>query len=71
VLLTDSEIDALLTEPKPEVGARALLASLQSSKTGHRRASISVEGDSGSTFLLSLRQSELDPENFSVILTYW
>lgn len=38
-------------------------------KDGHRRHAITVSGEAGNRFQLSLRQSVLDPYDFSVILT--
>lgn len=71
MLLTDSEISVLLAEPKPEVDQRKLLQAFANTtpKDGHRRHAIMVKGATGNRFQLSLRQSILDPYDFSVILT--
>jgi hypothetical protein len=71
MLLTDAEISKLLAEQKPEVDARNLLQAFANTtpKDGHRRRAITVVGKDGSRFQLSLRQSILDPYDFSVILS--
>jgi hypothetical protein len=63
MLLTDSEISALLTEQKAEAFANT------TPKDGHRRHALTVEGAAGNRFQLSVRQNVLDPYDFSVILT--
>lgn len=71
MLLTDAEISALLAEQKPEVDPHKLLQTFANTtpKDGHRRNAITVNGAAGDRFQLSLRQSILDPYDFSVILT--
>ena len=61
----------MLAEKKSEVDPRRLLQTFAntSPKDGHRRHAITVTGAVGSRFQLSLRQSVLDPYDFSVILT--
>jgi hypothetical protein len=71
MLLTDAEISALLAEEKSAVDSRRLLQTFANTtlKDSHRRHSITVNGAAGDRFQLSLRQSALDPYDFSVILT--
>lgn len=71
MLLNDGEISALLAEQKSEVDPRKLLQTFAHTtpKDGHRRHAITVTGAAGNRFQLSLRQSILDPYDFSVILT--
>lgn len=71
MLLTDAEISGLLAEQKPEVDSRKLLQTFANTtpKDGHRRHAVTVSGAAGDRFQLSLRQSILDPYDFSVILT--
>jgi hypothetical protein len=71
MLLTDAQITDLLSEPKPEVDPRTLLRTFVNLTPthSHRRHAITVAGEAGNRFQLSLRQSVLDPYDFSVILT--
>lgn len=71
MLLTDAEISELLAEQKPAIDSRKLLQTFAkvTPKNGHRRQALTFEGAAGTGFQLSLRQSVLDPYDFSVILT--
>lgn len=70
-MLTDSAIRSLLVEPKPVVAAPEVLRDLKPEPTGSSRlASRIVQGAAGNRFGLRVRQSSLDPYDFSVILTY-
>ncbi len=71
-MLTDLQIANLLAEPKPEVDPVDFLTRLGNKDVtlGHRRHAVPVTGEHGNRFTLSVRQSVLDPYNFSVILTY-
>jgi len=71
MLLTDAQITGLLDERKPEVDPRTLLRTFANLTPthSHRRHAITVTGEGGNRFQLSLRQSVLDPYDFSVILT--
>lgn len=71
MFLTDGEISTLLAEQKPEIDPRKLLQTFAntSPKDGHRRHAVNINGAAGNRFQLSLRQSILDPYDFSVILT--
>lgn len=67
--LTDNEITALLAEPKPlphdyrsKVKTRP--------KRGHGERELDIDGADGSKFRLILRQSSLNPLDFSVILAW-
>lgn len=67
--LTDTEIKALLTEPKslPEDFRSRLVAK---PKRGHQEAKLDVMGDQGSEFRVIVRRSSANPLDFSVILAY-
>lgn len=71
MLVSDHEIAALLAEQKPEIDPRRLLQVFANltPKDGHRRHAVTITGTGGGRFQLSLRQSVLDPYDFSVILT--
>ena len=70
VMLSDSQIQALLDEPKPlPEDYLATLAKLRA-KPGHRQADMELKGAAGSEFLLRLRQSLYNPLDFSIILGY-
>lgn len=67
--LTDAEIAALVAEAKPlpddyrsRVQTRA--------KRGHRERELDVDGANGGKFRLILRQSSINPLDFSVILAW-
>lgn len=67
--LTDAEIQRLLDETKP------LPENYQDrirpkAKRGHKEAEVQTAGSGGSIFRLILRQSDLDPLDFSVIVGY-
>jgi hypothetical protein len=67
-LLTDKEIAALISEPKPEVSLADLIP--RNAKRGHRGVEKEVETLSGARFQLIVRQNITTPEDFSVILAY-
>lgn len=69
ILLTDTEISALISEIKQlEPG---YLSKLQlRSKRGHSERELDIAGANGSEFKLILRQSHLNVLDFSVILAY-
>jgi len=66
--LSDAQIAGLVAERKPPVGLTALNPGQASA--GHRRSTITVQGENGSRFRLFVRQLVLDPLDFSVILGY-
>jgi hypothetical protein len=68
-ILSDSQIAALIAEEKkiPE-GLRPL--SRQIERNQHRRRDYDIQGSSGSDFMVAVRQSMLNPFDFSVILGY-
>ncbi len=70
-MLTDARIAQLLQEAKPTLDAQILLAALSRSapRLSHRRATAKVVGRRGTRFAVHLRQSSIDPYDFSVILT--
>lgn len=67
VTLRDSEIEALMSEVKqlPNDFERRLQLK---AKTGHRERELSVTGEAGGQFRVVLRQSSINPLDFSVIL---
>lgn len=69
VRLTDAEIAELLAEAKPlPADYRRLLETR--TKRGHKERELSVQGENGHVFRLILRQSEVNPLDFSAILAY-
>jgi hypothetical protein len=68
-LLSDNQIAALILEKKgiPE-GLRPLTKQVE--RNQHRRRDYDVSGASGSGFMVAVRQSVLNPFDFSVILGY-
>jgi hypothetical protein len=67
-ILTDEEIAALISEPKPEVSLADLVP--RTAKRGHRGVEKEVEATSGARFRLIVRQNLATVEDFSVILAY-
>jgi len=68
-ILSDREIATLIDEPKTiPVGLRPLGRLVE--RNQHRRKDFEVIGASGSGFVLAIRQSMLNPFDFSVILGY-
>jgi hypothetical protein len=69
VMLADQEIERLIQEPKPlPAGYRSSMQ--MKPKRGHYEREIDVRGVNGSDFRLILRQSRINPLDFSVILGY-
>lgn len=68
-ILTDAEIDQLIHESKvlPENFRTDIKLK---PKRGHKEAELLVSGPTGSSFRLIVRQSNLDPFDFSVIIGY-
>ena len=68
-IFSDSQIAALTSEGKriPE-GLRPL--SRQVERNQHRRRDYEIQGESGNGFMVAVRQSMLNPFDFSVILGY-
>jgi hypothetical protein len=67
--LTDTQIQALIEEPKPlppNMAARLR----PRPKRGHKERDLELTGATGSRFKLILRESLHDPLDFSVILAY-
>ena len=69
VFLNDEEIDELVSEPK-ELPADYQRRIQVRPHRGHREQELEVKGDSGSEFLVILRQSMHNPMDFSAILGY-
>jgi hypothetical protein len=69
VTLTDEEIKKLVSEPKPLPDNYQNLIRLKP-KLGHKEAEFVVVGNEGSQFRIIIRQSVLDPLDFTVILAY-
>jgi len=68
MVLDDAQIQTLLAEPKPIVELAALNPTV--AKGRHRESQRSVVRVNGSAFRLIVRQSILDPSDFSVILAH-
>lgn len=69
VRLTEADIAALLSESKPlPADYRRLLETR--AKRGHKERELPLEGATGNGFRLIIRQSNINPLDFSVILTY-
>lgn len=69
IVLTDEEIAGLLAERKvlpPDHRTRIEVRP----KRGHKERELDVEGDAGNRFRLVIRQGNIDPFDFSVILMY-
>lgn len=67
VLLTDDQIRALIQESKPLPSDYQSRLKLRQ-KRGHRQGELAVQGEDGHEFHIILRQSLIDPLNFSAIL---
>ena len=68
-ILTDADIQRLLAETKPLPDNYQDRVRFKT-KRGHKEAEVQVVGQSGATFRLILRQSNLDALDFSVIVGY-
>jgi hypothetical protein len=68
MILDDTQIAALISQPKPTVEPGALTPTVR--KGAHRETQRSITTAQGSSFRLIVRQSTLDPFDFSVILGY-
>lgn len=68
VRLSDSAIDGLVDEPKPELDPGSLVPTTP--KRGHLESSQQVEGEGGAKFRVFVRQRATDPLDFSVIFGF-
>ena len=68
IQLSDAQIDALIREPKSTPGSLFPLRLIERSQ--HRRKDYPVSSVSGNEFVIAVRQSVINPLNFSVILMY-
>ena len=68
-ILTDDDIQRLLDERKPLPAdySRRMVAK---PKRGHKESELEITGAAGSRFALIVRQSEMNPLDFSLILAY-
>lgn len=69
VQLTDSEIANFLSERKPLPSDYQSRLQLRA-KTGHKERELDITGASGSEFQIIVRQSVVNPLDFSVIIGY-
>lgn len=69
MLLSDARIAELIGEPKPTLELGSLLPP-DKRKGAHRERQVQVTGENGSNFRVIVRQTVLDPHDFSVILAY-
>jgi hypothetical protein len=68
-ILSDKEIQGLISESKvlpPDYAAKIQVRP----KTGHKERELDLQGDNGGDFRLILRQSMLNPLDFSIILAF-
>jgi len=68
-MLTDPEITLLIQEPKP-LPAGYRIGMQMKPKRSHHEREIDVRGANGNDFRLILRQSRINPLDFSAILAY-
>lgn len=68
--LTDSEIDQLVHEPKDIPLGLSPQPKGMNERNGHLRKDYTIECSSGNRFVVKIRQSCVNPLNFSVILGY-
>jgi hypothetical protein len=69
LILTDAQIQGLILENKPlPDNYRDRIA--PKPKRGHKERELDIVGVNGSEFRLIMRQSDLNPLDFSVILAY-
>ena len=67
LLYTDAQIQAMLAEPKPlrdDFQQRLVLKP----KPGHKERELDIDGEAGTKYRLILRQANINPLDFSVIL---
>ena len=69
IIFTDQEIAGLIQEPKPLPSDYQVKIQIRP-KRGHKERELDLKGSSGSEFRLVLRQSLINPFDFSVILIY-
>ena len=72
IRLTDDVIEVLIDEPKPlPSGYRETLIGKKMKKEDlHKRSELPITGTQDSVFHIKVRQSTINPLNFSVILAY-
>ena len=68
-ILSDQEIDSLVTERKPLPVDYSTKIQVRP-KRGHKERELDLKGEDGNDFQLILRQSILNPLDFSVILAF-
>ena len=70
VRLTDQQIQSLLNEPKPLPADFYDTLTRYKDKGSHKEAQLDVKGEKNSSFIIYVRQSRINPFDFSVILGY-
>jgi hypothetical protein len=68
IRVTDEQIQQLLLEEKAVPDG--LFSPQMTTKSGYHRKSFEFKGSAGSEFVVKLRQTVINPANFSVILGY-
>jgi len=68
ILLSDEEIEALVLEPK--LMPDGLFTPKMAVRNSHRHKSYEISCDTGHLFVVKIRESCVNPMNFSVILGY-
>lgn len=69
IILSDNEISELMKEPKPFPDNYQNLFQTKSKK-GHKEQELSIPRSDGSQFKVILRQNQINPLDFSLILGY-
>jgi hypothetical protein len=69
-VLTDAQIDALVQEPKTLPSDWLVKLRPKAGKIGHNMRDLDLRGEHGSDFRIIVRQSVVNPLDFSVILGY-
>lgn len=69
-ILSDETINVLIGVPKPIPEGLYPLTRRQTSRNGSRRVEFDVDCITGEHFVIALRQNEINPLSFSVILGY-
>jgi hypothetical protein len=69
-ILTDDAIDTLLKARKPIPDGLYPLTKKMASRNQNSRAEFDVDCNTGERFVIAIRQNEINPLNFSVILGY-
>lgn len=67
--MNDAEVQALITEPKESLGEQVAALKYRDG-CAHLESDCQTTGDNGNLFSVRIRMSEIDPMDFSVILSH-